>query len=86
MRDLDTEISSLKEDIEYLQEFKVKIETEYKEKFKKIEQDIKEEKNIQEKIEKGEDISEHLKKLQSKCNEWCVVYGYPVPTEMDVLI
>ena len=60
---MNIEISSLIQEIKHLQDFKVKIENEYPKKFKQMDVEIEKEKDIQEKIERGEDVSEHLKKL-----------------------
>ena len=51
-----------------------------------MDDDIEKEKDIQEKIERGEDISQHLEKLQEIANEWCVINGYDIITDMDVII
>lgn len=51
-----------------------------------MDEEIEKEKDIQEKIERGEDVTEHLNKLEEIANEWCVIYGYDIITDMDVII
>ena len=86
MLEMSQDLDSLREEIKYLQDFKIKIESEYPKKFAQMDDEIKEEEKIKEKIARGEDISYHLKKLQDLANEWCVTYGYDVITDMDVIV